>query len=53
MDIMDYLVEKLDMDHTVETQYIADKMYYRLDYACMYQQIKDLLPEYLEKHEHL
>ncbi len=42
MEIYDYLIDSLNLPDNADTQYIADEIYYRLDYSPMYQQINEL-----------
>ena len=42
MEIYDYLVDTLELPDDANTQYIADEIYYRLDYSPMYLQIDEL-----------
>lgn len=42
MEIYDYLIDNLDLPDDTNTQYIADEIYYRLDYSPMYHQIDEL-----------
>lgn len=42
MEIMDYLLDNLDLPDDENTQYIADEIYYRLDYTPLYNQIDSL-----------
>lgn len=42
MEIMDYLLDNLDLPDDENTQYIADEIYYRLDYTPLYVQIDTL-----------
>ena len=51
MEIMDYLVDSLDMPYDDITQSIADEIYFRLDYSCMYHQIDNLVDELKNNNE--
>lgn len=42
MEIYDYLIDNLDLPDDANTQYIADEIYYRLDYSPIYRQIDEL-----------
>ena len=42
MEIYDYLIDNLELPDDANTQYIADEIYYRLDYSPMYHQIDEL-----------
>ena len=42
MEIMDYLLDNLELPDDANTQYIADEIYYQLDYTPIYNQIDTL-----------
>ena len=42
MEIMDYLLENLELPDDANTQYMADEIYYQLDYTPIYNQIETL-----------
>ena len=42
MEIMDYLLDNLKLPDDANTQYIADEIYYQLDYTPIYNQIDTL-----------
>ena len=42
MEIMDYLLDNLELPDDANTQYIADEIYYQLDYTPIYKQIDTL-----------
>lgn len=42
MEIMDYLLDNLELPDDANTQYIADEIYYQLDYTPIYKQIETL-----------
>ena len=42
MEIMDYLLDNLELPDDANTQYMADEIYYQLDYTPIYNQIETL-----------
>lgn len=42
MEIMDYLLDNLELPDDANTQYMADEIYYQLDYTPIYKQIDTL-----------
>ena len=42
MEIMDYLLDNLELPDDANTQYMADEIYYQLDYTPIYNQIDTL-----------